>query len=115
MLRLWSLDIIPYRLGPNGWSQPPGGLHRKSDLPLFILKDIPAKYYDAFSKALTIRSGKEELFVPNCSFHGDDFIKSVKKMYEKLEEKDKEKIKAKAKKFIATKTAPTYRYVYYAH
>lgn len=113
MLSLWSLDIIPYRLGPNGWSQPPGGLHRKSDLPLFILDDIPSKYFDVFSKALAIRSGKEKLFVPNCSFGGDDFVKSVRKMYEELEEEKKKKIGAKARKFIATKTAPTYRYIYY--
>lgn len=116
MLSLWSLDIIPYWFGVVGWSQPPGGLHRKSDLPLFILEEIPKEYYDVFSNALEIRAGKKQLFVPNCSLDGNKFIEKIREMYEELENEQKKKIDARVRRFIAMKTIiPAYRQIYHMY
>ena len=109
ILKLWSLDIIPYTIGVGGWSQPPGGLNRKSDLPLFIVEKIPLTHYTVFQEAISIRDGKQDLYIPNDPLKGDEFIKCVRETYEGLKEKERRTVEVRARRFLAKRVAtPTY-------
>lgn len=109
MLRLWTLDIVPYTIGVGGWSQPPGGLNRKSDLPLFILEKTPRAHYDVFQEAILIRDDRKSLYTPNDPLNGDEFIKCVREMYEGLEDKERRRVEVRARRFVAKRvTKPIY-------
>ena len=92
ILKLWSLDIVPYTIGVGGWSQPPGGLNRKSDLPLFILEKVPSAHY-----------------TPDDPLNGDEFIKCVSETYQGLNKEERKMVEVRARKFLAKRiTTPSY-------
>ncbi|MBM1155028.1 hypothetical protein DRN94_004045, partial [archaeon] len=102
--KLWSVDIRLYRHGVLSWIQPPGGLHRKSGLPLFILESIPETYAPVFEEATKVLTGKKQLYVPDVSLNGDEFLKIVQEEYEELPHERKELAKRRVERVLQVTT-----------
>lgn len=100
MLKIWSLDLVPYRIGIAGWSQSPGTLHRKSSLPAFILEKPPARYFDIFKEAIAILEGREELKVHGRPLDGNKLIKSIDEAFDALKDEEKKRMETRAISFL---------------